>query len=124
MFDVETMDLFPRLEIVAGHNDHRRRGMHHVSIGATSKRQIVAVTKACQIGEGVVLAVMEHTADVSDSDFGTFACEGPDLWASDDQAASDGCQQGSVALGFASHVIILLPGWFTAIHFDSLAPTG
>ena len=64
----ETVDRFPSATVVTRQHQNRRRGMNHVPIGATAKREIVLVAEPAQIGEGVVLAVVKHALDRFDGD--------------------------------------------------------
>jgi hypothetical protein len=43
--------------------------MHHVAVGAASKRQVESASEPNQISEGIVMAIMKYTAHVGDFDF-------------------------------------------------------
>ena len=56
--------------IAAAQDDNGSRGMRHVTIGTAPKGQVESALKPAQIGESIVLAIVEHTPDRADADLG------------------------------------------------------
>jgi hypothetical protein len=42
--------------------------MHHVAVGTTAEREVKPVMKPAEVGEGIVLAVVEGAVNVADGD--------------------------------------------------------
>ena len=63
------MDLFPLLQVLTLKNDDRCRGVDHVAIGATSKRQKIAILKTNQVGKSIVFSIVEHPTHIGHANF-------------------------------------------------------
>jgi hypothetical protein len=59
----EGVDLLPILTIIAGHNQYSRRCEYHMSVWTTAEGQIKSVLKTAEVGEGIVVAVVENLPD-------------------------------------------------------------
>ena len=61
----------PVRPVIKAAQDHDgSRGMHHVTIRTAPKGQVKLALKPAQIGEGIVLAIVEHPPDRTDTDLG------------------------------------------------------